>query len=98
MIYGRTSIIHGITFCFSIVLILFLTSCEKGLSIKEAVEEFSLEDAKVFHLEHAADLRLPNGGNNVKSTIDYEEILVPQWDNATYHEVRFPSKLAKTYE
>ncbi len=98
MIYGRTSIIHGITFCFSIVLILFLTSCEKGLSIKEAVEEFSLEDAKVFHLEHAADLRLPNGGNNVKSTIDYEEILVPQWDNATYHEVQFPSKLAKTYE
>jgi len=98
MIYGRKSIIHGITFCFSIVLILFLTSCEKGLSIKEAVEEFSLEDAKVFHLEHAADLRLPNGGNNVKSTIDYEEILVPQWDNATYHEVQFPSKLAKTYE
>ena len=80
------------------MLILFLTSCEKGLSIKEAVEEFSLEDAKVFHLEHAADLRLPNGGNNVKSTIDYEEILVPQWDNATYHEVQFPSKLAKTYE
>lgn len=34
----------------------------------------------------------------MKSTIDYEEILVPQWDNATYHEVRFPSKLAKTYE
>lgn len=98
MIYGRKSIIHGITFCFSIVLILFLTSCEKGLSIKEAVEEFSLEDAKVFHLEHAADLRLPNGGNNVKSTIDYEEILVPQWNNATYHEVQFPSKLAKTYE
>lgn len=36
--------------------------------------------------------------NSVKLTKDYEEILVSQWDNATYHEVRFPSKLAKTYE
>jgi len=44
-------------------------------------------------------LRLPGtGGGSVKSAIDYNEILVPQWDKATYHEVQFPNKLARTYE
>lgn len=59
---------------------------------------FTLEQAKHFHMEHATDLRLPGtGGGSVKSSIDYNEILVPQWDKATYHEVQFPSKLARTY-
>ncbi len=50
-------------------------------------------------MEHATDLRLPGmDGGSVKSSIDYNEILVPQWDKATYHEAQFPSKLARTYE
>ena len=80
------------------VLFLLQTGCDRSFDAP-TVDGFTLEQAKHFHMEHATDLRLPGtGGGSVKSSIDYNEILVPQWDKATYHEVQFPSKLARTYE
>ncbi len=82
-----------------IILALLAISCEADRTMPEQINTFTLEQAKHFHLEHATDLRLPGTGDgSVKSVIDYNEILVPQWDKATYHEVQFPSKLARTYE
>jgi hypothetical protein len=80
------------------VLFLLQTGCDRSFDAP-TVDGFTLEQAKHFHMEHATDLRLPGTGDgSVKSAIDYNEILVPQWDKATYHEVQFPSKLARTYE
>ena len=82
-----------------IILALLAISCEADRTMPEQINTFTLEQAKHFHLEHATDLRLPGTGDgSVKSAIDYNEILVPQWDKATYHEVQFPSKVARTYE
>lgn len=84
---------------FGVILAFLAISCEADRAMPEQNNTFTLEQAKHFHMEHATDLRLPGtGGGSVKSSIDYNEILVPQWDKATYHEVQFPSKLARTYE
>ena len=84
---------------FGIILAFLAISCEADRAMLEQNNTFTLEQAKHFHMEHATDLRLPGTGDgSVKSAIDYNEILVPQWDKATYHEVQFPSKVARTYE
>ena len=84
---------------FGMIFALFAISCEAERVMPEQNNTFTLEQAKHFHMEHATDLRLPGTGDgSVKSAIDYNEILVPQWDKAIYHEVQFPSKLARTYE
>lgn len=84
---------------FGVILAFLAISCEADRAMPEQNNTFTLEQAKHFHMEHATDLRLPGTGDgSVKSAIDYNEILVPQWDKATYHEVQFPSKLARTYE
>ena len=84
---------------FGVILAFLAISCEADRAMPEQNNTFTLEQAKHFHMEHATDLRLPGmDGGSVKSSIDYNEILVPQWDKATYHEAQFPSKLARTYE
>jgi hypothetical protein len=84
---------------FGVILASLAISCEADRAMPEQNNTFTLEQAKHFHMEHATDLRLPGmDGGSVKSSIDYNEILVPQWDKATYHEAQFPSKLARTYE
>lgn len=84
----------------AILILLFFnyTACEEYSSKQQLQQTFSLEQAKYYYEGQAKDMRLPSASQNLKSSIDYDEILIPQWDKTEYYEFEWPRKTAYTYE
>ena len=81
-----------------IITIFFITACEANFLESPEKETFSLEKAMEYSLENASVLKFPTAKPSSKVASTYTVELEPLWNEAKYHEIHFPDKLAKTYE
>lgn len=79
-----------------ILMMFFITACEANFLDNSENETFSLTEAKEYSLQNAAVINFPSTKPSSKSVEGIK--LEPIWDEAKYHEINFPDKLAKTYE
>lgn len=79
-----------------ILMMFFITACEANFLDNSENETFSLAKAKEYSLQNAAVINFPSTKHSSKSVEGIK--LEPIWDEAKYHEINFPDKLAKTYE
>ena len=81
-----------------ILMMFFITACEANFLESPEKETFSLEKAMEYSLKNASDLKFPTAKPSSKVSTTHLVVLEPLWNDAKYHEIHFPDKLAKTYE
>ena len=81
-----------------ILMMFFITACEADFLDSTGNQQFSLQHAKEYSSQNAICLKMPSSAPLSKSRsysgVEYE----PLWEKAKYHEIRFPDKIARTYE
>ncbi|MBQ7018899.1 MAG: hypothetical protein IJN06_07860 [Bacteroidales bacterium] len=81
-----------------ILMMSFITACEADFLDSTENQQFSLQQAKEYSSQNAICLKMPSSAPLSKSSsysgVEYE----PLWEKAKYHEIRFPDKIARTYE
>ncbi|MBO5407189.1 MAG: hypothetical protein J6A27_06735 [Bacteroidales bacterium] len=82
-----------------LILVMFvITACEADFLDSTENQQFSLQQAKEYSLQNSTNFKMPSSAPLSKSRsysgVEYE----PLWENAKYHEIRFPDKIARTYE
>lgn len=80
-----------------ILMMSFITACEADFLNNSENQKFSLQQAKEYSLQNSTNFKMPSSVPLSKSTtggVEYE----PLWEEAKYHEIRFPDKIARTYE
>ena len=80
-----------------ILMMFIISACEASFLDKPENQDFSLQQAKEYSLQNSPCLKMPSSKPLLKSTPDGGE-LEPLWEEAKYHEIQFPDKIAKTYE
>lgn len=81
-----------------IITMFFITACEANFLENSENETFSLAKAKEYSLHNASVFKFPTAKPTSKVATTYAVELEPLWEEAKYHEIHFPDKLAKTYE
>ena len=82
-----------------LILVMFvITACEADFLDSTENQQFSLQQAKEYSLQNSTNFKMPSSAPLSKSRsysgVEYE----PLWEKAKYHEIRFPDKIARTYE
>ena len=80
-----------------ILMMFIISACEASFLDKPENQDFPLQQAKEYSLQNSPCLKMPSSKPLLKSTPDGGE-LEPLWEEAKYHEIQFPDKIAKTYE
>ena len=81
-----------------IITMFFITACEANFLENSENETFSLAKAKEYSLHNASVFKFPTAKPTSKVATTCAVELEPLWEEAKYHEIHFPDKLAKTYE